>query len=177
MAYLIRKATRNDIPCLEKLLNVYMQESFQRAWGGTAQRLEQHGFGHEFEMMVAEASDPEVEVVAFAAWVSSYDLHHCMKGGEVIDLYVLPSHRGQGVAMLLIARLAKEIQEHGGTYLKGQALDNPAAQRLYQRCARCFPGAECCVSGRGFRQLAELSGQSVREIVSHLPETAWNYEP
>jgi GNAT superfamily N-acetyltransferase len=92
--------------------------------------LEQHGFGHEFEMMVAEASNQDV--IAFAAWVSSYDLHHCMKGGEVIDLYVFPSHRGQGVAMLLIARIAKEIQEHGGTYLKGQALDNPAAQRLYQ---------------------------------------------
>ena len=110
MTYLIRKATRNDIPCLEKLLNVYMQESFQRAWGGTAQRLEQHGFGHEFEMIVAEACDQEA--VAFAAWVSSYDLHHCMKGGEVIDLYVCPSHRGQGVAMLLIARIAKGIQEH-----------------------------------------------------------------
>jgi hypothetical protein len=78
MTYLIRKATRDDISCLEKLLNVYMQESFQRAWGGTVQRLEQHGFGHEFEMIVAEASDQEV--VAFAAWVSSYDLHHCMKG-------------------------------------------------------------------------------------------------
>ena len=174
MTYLIRKAARNDIPCLEKLLNVYMQESFQRTWEGTAQRLEQHGFGHEFEMLVAEA--PDQEVVAFAAWGSSYDLHHCMKGGEVIDLYVCPSHRGQGVAMLLIARIANEIQEHGGTYLRGQALDNPVAQRLYQRCAKCFPGAECYVSGRAFRQLAELSGKSVREIVRHMPETAWNYE-
>jgi GNAT superfamily N-acetyltransferase len=175
MTYLIRKATRNDIQCLEKLLNIYMQESFQRAWGGTAQRLEQHGFGHEVEMIVAEAS--EQEVVAFAAWVSSYDLHHCMKGGEVIDLYVCPSHRGHGVAMLLIARIAMAIQEHGGTYIKGQALDNPAAQRLYQRCARRFPGTECYVSGRAFRQLAELSGKRVREIVSHMPKTAWNYEP
>ena len=81
MTYLIRKATRNDIPCLEKLLNVYMQESFQRAWGGTAQQLEQDGFGPEVEMVVAEASNQEL--VAFAAWVSSYDLHYCMKGGEV----------------------------------------------------------------------------------------------
>src|SRR5262245_65847739 len=102
MAYFIRKATRNDIACLEKLLNVYMQESFQRAWGGTAQRLEQHGFGREFEMIVAEASDQEV--VAFAAWVSSYDLHHCMKCGEVIDLYVCLSYWGQGVEMMLIGR-------------------------------------------------------------------------
>ena len=78
--------------------------------------------------------------------------------------------------MLLIARIAKEIREHGGTYLRGQALDNPVAQRLYQRCAKCFPGAECYVSGRAFRQLAELSGKSVREIVRHMPETAWNYE-
>jgi GNAT superfamily N-acetyltransferase len=175
MTYLIRNATRNDIPCLEKLLNVYMQESFQRAWGGTAQQLQQGGFGPEVEMVVAEASNQEL--VAFAAWVSSYDLHYCMKGGEVIDLYVCPSHRGHGVAMLLIARIAMRILEHGGTYIKGQALDNPAAQRLYQRCARCFPGAECCVSGRAFRHLAQLSGKSVREIVSQMPETAWNYDP
>jgi hypothetical protein len=60
MTYLIRKATRNDIPCLEKLLNVYMRESFHRAWEGTAQRLQQHGFGHEFEMIIAEASDQKL---------------------------------------------------------------------------------------------------------------------
>lgn len=34
-------------------------------------------------------------------------------------------------------------------------------QRLYQRCARCFPGAECYVSRRAFRRLTELPGHKV----------------
>ncbi len=100
-----------------------------------------------------------------------------MKGGEVVDLYVAPPHRGHGLAMLLLADVARRIRERGGTYLKGQALNNPAAQRLYRRCARCFPGDECYVSGRAFRRLADLSGKNPREVASGLPEMAWNFEP
>jgi hypothetical protein len=40
-----------------------------------------------------------------------------------------------------------------------------------------LPGGESYVSGRAFRRLAELSGESLREIVKGLPDTAWNYEP
>lgn len=174
MTYLIRQANQNDIPRLEELLGNYMQELFHRTWGGTTQLLEQHWFHNEVGIVVAEAANQEI--VGFVAWISSYDLHHCMKGGEVIDLYVSPAHRGRGLAMLLITDVATKIQGCGGTYLKGQAMNNPAARRLYRRCARCFAGDECYVSGRAFRRLAELSGKSLREVVSELPEMGWNYE-
>jgi GNAT superfamily N-acetyltransferase len=154
MSYIIRYATVNDIQSLGELLDAYMQETFQRTWGGTIQQLEQDGFGTEFEIIIAETS--EQEIIAFAAWKSSYDLHHCVKGAEVIDLFVCPSHRGHGVAMLLLANVAVESQKHGGKYIKGQAVDNPAAQRLYRRCARCFPLSDCYVSGRAFRRLGHL---------------------
>lgn len=95
----------------------------------------------------------------------------------MIDLFVSPSHRGLGAAILLIAKLAADIQEQGGVYLKGGAVDNPVVRQLYQKIAMCLPNGESYVSGRAFRRLAELSGKSLREIIKDMPETAWNYEP
>ena len=175
MSYSIREAERGDVPRLEELLRAYMRETYHGEWGGTAQRLERHAFGAEVEIIVAEA--PEAEVCALVAWVHAYDLHYCMKGGEVIDLYVRPPHRGRGLALLLLTRVAAAIREHEGTYLKGGPVDDAAVRRLYRRVARCFPGGDCYVSGRAFRRLAELSGRSVREIVGNLPKTEWNHEP
>ncbi|KAM3109141.1 GNAT family N-acetyltransferase [Phormidesmis sp. 146-33] len=115
MSYYIRNATPDDISNLAKLITVFMQETFQRPWGGTLQKLAQDGFGREFEMMVAEA-EPQT-LIAFAAWESSYDLHHCLKGGVVIDLFVDPIHRGRGVAIQLITAIAVKIQQQGGSYI------------------------------------------------------------
>lgn len=175
MPYLIRKANRKDVPRLAELLESYMRETYQGAWGGNAQLLEQHLVNNEVEIIVAEATNREV--IGFVAWIDSYDLHWCMKGGDVIDFYVRPSDRGRGAAMLLIARLAADVQGCGGAYLKGGAVDNPVVRRLYRKIAMCLPGGESYVSGRAFRRLAELSGKSLREIVKGLPDTAWNYEP
>jgi GNAT superfamily N-acetyltransferase len=175
MPYLIRNANRNDVSRLGDLLEDYMRETYHGAWGGNTQLLEQHLSGHEIEILVAETINREV--IGFVAWIDSYDLHWCLKGGDVIDFFVCPSHRGRGAAILLIAKLAADIQERGGAYLKGGAVDNPVIRRLYQKLAMCLPGGESYVSGRAFRRLAELSGRSLREIVKNLPETAWNYEP
>ncbi len=175
MPYHIRDATPDDISALEALLTAFMQETFQRPWKGSSQRLAQDGFGAEFEMMVAESANHKI--VAFIAWRSSYDLHHCVKGGEVMDLFVDPAHRSRGVAIQLITALTAQIQQRGGSYLKGQAVENLSVQRFYQRFAQCFPGADCYVSGRAFRRLAELSNQRLRDVVQNLPERDWNYEP
>jgi len=70
-----------------------------------------------------------------------------------------------------------KIQKHGGAYLKGGAVNSSVVHRLYQRIAMRVSENDYYVSGRAFRRLAELSGKSPREIVSGLPEVAWNYEP
>jgi GNAT superfamily N-acetyltransferase len=173
MTYSIRKADRGDIPQFEKLLIDYMGETYHSTWGGITQRLDEDGFGNEFETMIAETS--KGEIVGFAAWISTYDLHWCQKGGEVIDMFVSSPHRGRGVALLMITDVAMEIQKRGGTFLKGGAVDNAVVKRFYERVAMCLP--ECYLSGRAFRHLAELSGKSVREIVRNLPEKQWNYQP
>ncbi len=175
MSYLVRNANRDDAQRLEKLLTDYMRETYQRAWGGNAELLERHLAEQEIEILLAENSSRKV--IAFLAWTSSYDLHWCMKGGVIVDLFVSPQHRSRGVAVLLAINLAKQIQECGGTHLKGGAVNSPIAGRLYHRIAMKLSDNEYYVSGRAFRHLASLSGKSLREIVRILPETAWNYEP
>jgi GNAT superfamily N-acetyltransferase len=175
MPYLIRQADRSDVPSLGELLEAYMRETYHGAWGGSARLLEQHLLGNEVEIIVAETRNRKV--IGFIAWVASYDLHWCLKGGDVIDFFVCPSHRGRGAAILLITKLAADVQEHGGAYLKGGAVDDPVVRRLYHKIAMCLPDGESYVSGRAFRRLAELSGGSPREIIRQLPEAAWNYEP
>lgn len=175
MPYQVRPATLDDLPSLTVLLEAYMQETFQRPWGGTSQKLAQDGFGAEFELMVAEAKPPTP--IAFAAWASHYDLHHCMKGGVIIDLFVDPTHRAKGVAAQLMMAIATQIQQRGGEYMTGGAVDSPSAQRFYQRCAHSFSAVECYVSGRAFRRLAELSGQPLSKVVRNLPKVSWNHEP
>ncbi len=175
MAYLIRKANPNDAPALGELLEAYMQETYHGAWGGDIHRLEQHLSHHEVEIILAETESREI--IGFVAWINSYDLHWCLKGGDVIDFFVDPSHRGLGAAVLLIVELAADIQGRGGAYFKGGAVDNAVVRQLYRKVAMCLADGESYVSGRAFRRLAESSGKSLREIIKNLPEAAWNYEP
>ena len=116
-------------------------------------------------------------VRGFVAWMKSYDLHHCMTGGFILDLYVLPESRGWGVAPALVCTVAAEILRRGGTYVQGQAVNNRAVRRLYDRCAMGFPGADYIVGGRAVRRLTELAGLPARVAVQSLPEKSWNYEP
>ncbi len=171
----IRKAEPRDVPLLIELLENYMRETYHGEWAGTAEQLKRDGFGREFEMLVGENSNKEV--IGFIAWNYTYDLHHCLKGGTVIDFYVAPKNRGRAVGLLLAVESAAEIQKRGGEFLHGGAVENETVRRFYNRIAMSFPNGECYVSGRAFRHLAGLSGKSVREIIKNLPETEWNYQP
>jgi GNAT superfamily N-acetyltransferase len=175
MSYAIRRAQSSDILPLEQMLNSYMRETYDGAWGGSADQLKQDAFGGPLQIFVAETV--RQEVIGFIAWIPTYDLHYCLKGGDVIDFYVSPFYRGRGVGLLLVVNASDEIQKQGGTFLKGGAVDDPVVRRSYGRIAMSPPEGESYVSGRAFRHLAGLSGKNIREIVKTLPEVAWNYEP
>jgi GNAT superfamily N-acetyltransferase len=174
MSYLIRKPTRADVSQIEKLLAAYMSETYKGTWGGNAERLEQDLFDGIFEMLVAENNARQI--IGFIAWTTAYDLHWCLKGGDIIDFYVLPEKRGRGIGLLLAVELAAEIQRRGGKFLKGGAVENEAVRRFYGRIAMLLPNGDCYLSGRAFRHFAGLSEKSVREVIRNLPETDWNYQ-
>lgn len=171
---IVRPAAPGDVPMLARMLEDYLRETYGAAWHGTPEALLRDGFGGEMEMLVSAAGDGRV--TGFAAWTRAYDLHHCVSGGEVIDLYVVPETRGRGVALALLSALADEVRRRGGVFIKGSAVSDAAVRKLYARFAVINPGVDCIVGGRAFRRLAELSGRPAREVLRSLPEPAWNYE-
>jgi GNAT superfamily N-acetyltransferase len=174
MSISLRLATLADVDVIIALLRDYMQETYGKPWHGSRGALVADGFGARFKITVAEASPKKL--VGFAAWQLSYDLHHCMLGTDVLDMFVAPSHRGLALPVLLMASVAAQSREAGSGFLKGQAVTNPGVRDLYERIAMSFPGADCIVGGRAFRELAELAGQPPRFVVQHLPDKSWNYE-
>lgn len=176
MTFVIRKGIAGDASRLAGLLGGYLRETYHGEWGGTVDLLKTHLASGAIEILVAE--NLGCEIIGLLAWSSCYDLHWCMKGGMIVDLYVPPSHRGRGIAARLATDLAKEIEARGGTFLKGGPVDNPGVLRLYRRVAIQYGGdGDFTISGRAFRHFASLSGKNLREIVRDLPDPAWNMEP
>jgi GNAT superfamily N-acetyltransferase len=170
----VRPARPADVPALVSLLEAFMREAFDAKWHGSADALSRDGLGACFETLLAE--DASGALLGFVAWEMAYDLHHCVAGGVVLDLYVVPTRRGRGVALALAAAAAARVRARGGVFLRGQAVPKAEVQRVYERMCVLFPGAEANVGGRAFRALADLDGIAPRDAVSRLPPREWNYE-
>jgi hypothetical protein len=116
------------------------------------------------------------EAVGFVAWERAYDLHHCLTGGHVLDLYVARARRARGIAVQLIARAAGIIHGEGGAFIKGGAADHGTGSRLYGRFAPAF-GNDYILGGKAFRHLATQSDLPLRKLVRSMPRREWNFEP
>ena len=171
--YVIREASPADVQRLAALLRSYMLETYQEEWHGSVQGLLEDGFGARFRTLLATLSD---QVVGFLAWERAYDLHHCLSGGHILDLYVAHAHRARGVAVQLIARAAGIIHHEGGAYIKGGAVEGGTGWRLYGRFAPAF-GNDYILGGKAFRHLAAQANLPVRKLVRSMPRREWNFEP
>jgi GNAT superfamily N-acetyltransferase len=150
-----------------------MLETYHSEWRGSVAGLLQDGFGARFRALIAAVAD---EAVGFVAWERSYDLHHCLSGGHILDLYVAHRHRARGIAVQLIARAAGVVHSEGGAFIKGGAVESGTAFRLYGRFAPAF-GNEYILGGKAFRHLAAQANLPLRELVRSLPKREWNFEP
>lgn len=168
----IRSATPTDAAVVAELLTRYMAEAMARTWEGSIVQLARDIEAGTVD--VAVAVEGERRVVGFAAWHSTYDVHHCATGGEISDLFMLPAHRGRGAAVLLIAHVAGEVQRRGGRFVKGRGIE--AGGGLYRRLAVICEGEECFVGGAAFRVIAGLAGSSPRELATRLPDRSLNFE-
>lgn len=168
-----RAARPTDVPAITALMISYMRETYDDEWHGSAEALERDGFGRDFHIHLATAGGA---VVGMVAWHDSYDLHHCMKGAEVIDMFVVREARGRSVGPALVCAVAAAVLKRGGRFLRGQATEDAAVRRLYERVAICNVALQCTISGRAFRTLAGLDSESPRLIARSLPDKAWNRE-
>ena len=170
----IRPAQPSDMHAIIGLMQSYMLEAYCDSWHGSAEALEKD-LGREFEIHVA-ASACNAELVGLVVWKRAYDFHHCMAGGEIIDMFVAHAVRGRSIGPLLVCAVAAEIHARGGFFLRGQAVDEPSVRRLYERVAVTATTMECTISGRAFRTLSNLAGRSSRDLACGLPAKSWNYE-
>jgi GNAT superfamily N-acetyltransferase len=170
----IRRATITDADVLATLLGDYLRESYPGHPGSTAEQLRRDVLGEQPRHNVLLASVADT-VVGFVAWDPIYDMHWAARGMQVADLYVVASHRGLGVALALVARLAAEGQAEGALFLRGGAYDRESTRRAYARVGVVLPSGETNVGGRAFRRLAELSDKPIRELLRSLPPVEWNY--
>jgi GNAT superfamily N-acetyltransferase len=113
--------------------------------------------------------------IGFGAWRKTYDVFWSMYGGEGIGLYVIPSHRGFGTAVCIIAAICAEIREEGGHFL--QTSYAPELAPLYERVGVGRPERACHVSALAFDTLAAAAGRSAREIIRALPDKTLNFVP
>ena len=171
--YIIREASPGDVQPLAALLRAYMVETYDSEWRGSIAGLLQDGFGARFRTLIAVLAH---EAVGFLAWERAYDLHHCLTGGHILDLYVGHRHRARGIAVQLIARTAGVVHSEGGAFIKGGAVESGTASRLYGRFAPAF-GNDYILGGKAFRHLAAQSKLPLRELVRSLPRREWNFEP
>lgn len=168
----IRMAKEADIPRFLELLNEYMHELFNKTSTLTVRHCMEDGFGCCFDIMLAESNN---QIIGFGVWESSYDIHWGIRGGNILDLYVQRIYRGYGVAVQMGAAIAREIQIHGGLFMKTLAVSDDTAD-FYKRVMVGFGAQECIIGGKAFRELGFLSGKSPTEIVRNLPQKEWNYE-
>lgn len=172
----IRPATTEDVPAIAALFGAHMRDAFGAGarWDGSAEALARDGFGLHFEMLVATRSS---ECVGFVGWQNDYDVHSCIPGAELNDMYVRPDVRGLGVALRLVAAVAATVRARGGKYVRGLTTGDPRTLALYGRIAVAFEGANCILGGAAFRTVAELAGKPARAIIRGLPDNQANWKP
>jgi ribosomal protein S18 acetylase RimI-like enzyme len=170
----IRTPTGEDAEVLSTLLADYLRESYPGHTGSSTEQLRRDVLGPQatHHVLLAEVRKA---AIGFAAWDAVYDMHWAVAGAQIADIYVASSHRGLGVALALMARVAADVRASGGAFLRGGAYDRTSTRRAYARVAVVAPSGETHLSGRAFRQLAELADRPVREIIQALPPREWNF--
>jgi GNAT superfamily N-acetyltransferase len=109
------------------------------------------------EAVVAERG-PQREVVAFALFFTNFSTFLGKPGLYLEDLYVQPTHRGQGIGAALLERLAGLAVERGCGRFEWSVLDwNADAIRFYERMgATVMPEWRICrVTGEALQTFGE----------------------
>ena len=168
-----RAAGPQDMTAVGRLMEEYMEETYQDRWYGKEEDLTRDGLGVHFNLTLAVTGKA---LSGFVAWRATYDLHHCLAGLDVIDMFVRPTDRGRGIGACLLAQVAGEGRGRGATFMTGGAVERGSAGRLYRRVTMTHAG-QSYLSGRAFRTLSALAGASPRDLLKGLPKQEWNYQP
>jgi len=113
----------------------------------------------------AFGSDPALTIImaerqgvpaGYALFWPTYDTESASRGGWLSDLYVAPEARRHGVALQLMAEVARHTADRGGRYLVWLVhASNHRARAFYRRIAEEWTdGIPCICAGERFAALA-----------------------
>lgn len=160
LAFDIRPAAPADISALCRMKwNLAAAESATLAINATEADWQRDIFGPDarFSAFVAERCGEIVGMVTsgerhFTGWVGPAILIH--------DLFVLPEHRGHGIAQALMARVARQASDRGAALVELTVRENNDARIFYEKLG--FEQVTHCVTyviaGKALADLAELAG-------------------
>jgi len=171
---IVRRATTHDVAVLAALIDEFAKGHPAEGHVRSVDRLRDAFFGNQ-PMAHVLLAEKNATVVGFGVWRKAFDLFWSMYGGDGLGLYVIPSHRGRGVAVCIVAAMCAEIRGQGGHFL--QTSYDAIYGSLYERVGVGRPERACHVSALAFDRLAALAGKSAREIVRALPDKTLNYIP
>ena len=170
----VRRATSDDADTLAALLAAYLRESYPGHQGSSPEQLRRDVLGQRplHHVLLAETRE---KLVGFVAWDLVYDMHWATSGAQIADIFVIPSYRGLGVSLALVANAAADVLANGGKFLRGGAYDRDSTRRSYARLAVVHPSGDTYLSARAFRRVAELADRPIRDIIRGLPPVEWNF--
>lgn len=128
----LRDAATRDVPDILRCIRALAAyERLEHECVATEARLRETLFGADPVASVVLA-EQDGTVVGFALWFRSYSTFLAQPGIYLEDLFVFPSHRGQGVGRRLLAYLARRATAAGSGRLEWAVLDwNADAIRFY----------------------------------------------
>lgn len=86
------------------------------------------------EALIAERDADSPEILGYALFFPTFSSFLTSTGVWLEDLFVRPSHRGEGVGRALLSAVAARVRERGGERLEWAALDwNELALGFYRR--------------------------------------------
>jgi hypothetical protein len=135
----IRPAEPRDVRALLELFAELAEyEHLTHELRATEQGLEAALFGQRptAEAMIAErqADSSSPEILGYALFFPTFSSFLTSTGVWLEDLFVRPSHRGEGVGRALLSAVAARVREQGGERLEWAALDwNELALGFYRR--------------------------------------------
>jgi GNAT superfamily N-acetyltransferase len=161
----IRPATREDIPQI--LTFIRALATYERepdAVHATEADLLRDGFGANprFHALIAELDDETP--VGFALYFHNYSTWRGHYGIHIEDLYVHPTHRGQGIGKALFTHIAAIAQSEGCPRLQWDVLEwNAPAIAFYQKM-----GAQMLTEWRTMR----LNHEALPKLVAPATQSA-----
>ncbi len=130
LAMTIRPATRQDLPRIwELILELADYEKLLHKVDGSLEQLERD-FEQAFQSTVAVDGE---EIIAYTLWFTNYSTFRTKPGIYLEDLYVSPSHRGNGIGKALLHDLFQRAEQKNYGRVEWSVLDwNQSAIDFYR---------------------------------------------